>query len=332
MQCNSSEESPVIIFVSKMFAIERTSLPQNRPKVLTSEEIAARRELARQRLADKLAKPSEVTTDIKEVDGEPLPDNEDTNSFEKDNNDNNVNKPEDDDAFIAFARVYSGTLKKGKKLYILGPKYDPVIGMEKVIDKITKTLFPILVSILSPPNFLNLQYPNGEGIDPLATLKDLKSGQHLTVATIDHLYQLMGRELEELEDVPAGNILGNSYYFVYRSITSINVVFINFYNAGIGGLDDHILKTATISSTLACPPFTDLNLIAVPILRVAVEPARTSDMGALVNGLRLLNQADPCVQILVQETGEHVLITAGEVHLQRCVDDLRHRYFLCYFA
>lgn len=39
----------------------------------------------------------------------------------------------------------------------------------------------------------------------------------------------------------------------------------------------------------------------------------------------MLNQADPCVQVLVQETGEHVIITAGEVHLQRCVDDLKER-------
>lgn len=27
--------------------------------------------------------------------------------------------------FIAFARVYSGTLRRGQELYVLGPKYDP---------------------------------------------------------------------------------------------------------------------------------------------------------------------------------------------------------------
>lgn len=48
-------------------------------------------------------------------------------------------------------------------------------------------------------------------------------------------------------------------------------------------------------------------------------------MPQLVKGMKLLNQADPCVQILIQETGEHVLVTAGEVHLQRCLDDLRER-------
>lgn len=53
--------------------------------------------------------------------------------------------------------------------------------------------------------------------------------------------------------------------------------------------------------------------------------AATGDMSRLVEGLRLLNQADPCVRVLLQETGEHVIVTAGEVHLQRCIDDLRER-------
>lgn len=52
---------------------------------------------------------------------------------------------------------------------------------------------------------------------------------------------------------------------------------------------------------------------------------KLGEMPQLVKGMKLLNQADPCVEILIQETGEHVLITAGEVHLQRCLDDLRER-------
>ena len=39
-------------------------------------------------------------------------------------------------------------------------------------------------------------------------------------------------------------------------------------------------------------------------------------MPALVEGLKLLNQADACVQVFVQESGEHVIATAGEVHLE----------------
>jgi ribosome assembly protein 1 len=42
----------------------------------------------------------------------------------------------------------------------------------------------------------------------------------------------------------------------------------------------------------------------------------TADMPKLIEGLHLLNQADPCVEVLIQETGEHVILTAGEVHLE----------------
>ena len=36
----------------------------------------------------------------------------------------------------------------------------------------------------------------------------------------------------------------------------------------------------------------------------------------------MLNQADACVQVLVESSGAHVLIAAGEIHLQKCLDDL----------
>ncbi|KAK5916149.1 hypothetical protein CesoFtcFv8_001675 [Champsocephalus esox] len=96
--------------------------------------------------------------------------------------------------------------------------------------------------------------------------------------------------------------------------------------ARIGGLEEYVLKSATLSTSPACPPFIPLNMEAMPIVRVAIEPKHPSDMPKLVHGMRLLNQADPCAEVLIQETGEHVLVTAGEVHLQRCLDDLRERF------
>jgi translation elongation factor EF-G len=39
-------------------------------------------------------------------------------------------------------------------------------------------------------------------------------------------------------------------------------------------------------------------------------------MPKLVKGLQILNQADPCAEYIVQETGEHVILTAGELHLE----------------
>uniref|UniRef100_A0A8B9RAC6 Elongation factor-like 1 n=1 Tax=Astyanax mexicanus TaxID=7994 RepID=A0A8B9RAC6_ASTMX len=155
-----------------------------------------------------------------------------------------------------------------------------------------------LVLALIPFLFLFLfQLPEGCSADDT-----VPSVPHLACCTLEHLYMLMGRELEELEEVPAGNVLG------------------------IGGMEDFILKSATVSTSPACPPFTPLNFEATPIVRVAIEPKHPSEMPKLVHGMRLLNQADPCAEVLIQETGEHVLVTAGEVHLQRCLDDLRERF------
>lgn len=41
-----------------------------------------------------------------------------------------VAKVEENNIFIAFARVYSGTLKKGSKIYALTPKHDPASIIE----------------------------------------------------------------------------------------------------------------------------------------------------------------------------------------------------------
>ena len=106
-----------------------------------------------------------------------------------------------------------------------------------------------------------------------------EGGKYMASFTVRNLYLLMGRELESLSSVPAGNVLG------------------------IGGLQNCILKSATISSTLACPSFTALPYDVRPIVRVAVEPLHPGNMSALHRGMCLLNQADPIVEVLVQETG-----------------------------
>ncbi|KAG2417716.1 hypothetical protein HFD88_008935 [Aspergillus terreus] len=124
--------------------------------------------------------------------------------------------------------------------------------------------------------------------------------------TVTDLYLLMGRSLEPLKSVPAG------------------VVF------GIGGLAGHVLKTGTLCSQLEG----GINLAGVslhtpPIVRVALEPVNPADLGKMVTGLRLLEQSDPCAQYEVLPNGEHVILTAGELHLERCLKDLRERFARC---
>jgi ribosome assembly protein 1 len=57
-------------------------------------------------------------------------------------------------------------------------------------------------------------------------------------------------------------------------------------------------------------------LQAPPIVRVALEPIKSADMPRLIGGLKLLSQSDPCVETFQQQTGEHVILTAGELHLE----------------
>jgi ribosome assembly protein 1 len=123
---------------------------------------------------------------------------------------------------------------------------------------------------------------------------------------ITALYLMMGRGLEPLTSVPAG------------------VVF------GIGGLEGHVLKSGTLCSQLPG----SLNLAGVqmgtqPIVRVALEPENPYDLDKMIKGLKLLVQSDPCAEYEQLPSGEHVILTAGELHLERCLKDLRERFAKC---
>ncbi|KAK9937369.1 hypothetical protein M0R45_014164 [Rubus argutus] len=80
-----------------------------------------------------------------------------------------------------------------------------------------------------------------------------------------------------------------------------------------GELDECFLAFARIYSGVLRPG--EKNLCAFSFI-----------WGALMKGLRLLNRADPFVEVTVSARGEHVLSAAGEVHLERCIKDLKDRF------
>ncbi|KAI9814273.1 MAG: Cytoplasmic GTPase/eEF2-like protein (ribosomal biogenesis) [Phylliscum demangeonii] len=124
--------------------------------------------------------------------------------------------------------------------------------------------------------------------------------------TITGLYLIMGRSLEPLERVPAG------------------VVF------GVAGLAGHLSKSGTLCSQVTgAVNLAGLALEGPPIVRVALEPANPADLDKMVQGLQLLVQSDPAAEYEVLENGEHVIATAGELHLERCLKDLRERFARC---
>ncbi|XP_055915224.1 elongation factor-like GTPase 1 [Eupeodes corollae] len=259
-KCDASSEN-VVAFISKMTSYHTSQLPENKPKRMTEQEMSERRAIIRQKIEERkqLAEQAaleQITAGVQEMTKEPsqtevakpeepLPEPEEKKEF----------------VFVAFARVFSGTLRTGQKLFVLSPKHDP------------------------------------RNTNRIAT-----DSPFVTEVTIGELYLFMGGELQHLDSAPAGSIVG------------------------IGGLENDVIKTATLSSTTFCPSFSELTVMATPILRVAIETVNPLDMPKLIKGLKLLNQADACVQVSVEPSGEHVITTLGEVHVEKCVRDLEENY------
>ncbi|KAI3470260.1 hypothetical protein Pfo_026923 [Paulownia fortunei] len=171
---------------------------------------------------------------------------------------NSTDDGDSGECFLAFARIFSGILFTGQRVFVLSALYDP--------------------------------------------LKVESKQKHVQEAELQSLYLMMGQGLKPVASAKAGNIVA------------------------IRGLGQHILKSATLSSTMNSWPFSSMVFQVAPTLKVAIEPSDPADMGVLMKGLRLLNRADPFVEVTVSARGEHVLAAAGEVHLERCVKDLKERF------
>lgn len=250
--CDTSPEAPVVAYVSKMFAIPVEFLPENRRTQMTAEEMRERGRRQRElRAAQAAADKSGEGIPLDQVNALSL-----QTEAEEEQEEEAAAKELKGESLIGFARLYSGSIRVGQKLYVMGPKYDP-------------------------------KYPK----------------KHISEITVQSLYLIMGRDLESLEEVCAGNVFG------------------------IGGLEGHILKNGTLASTIDnVRNMAGVKMETSPIVRVALEPEDPTQMDKLVEGLHLLNQADPCVEVMLQETGEHVILTAGELHLERCLRDLKERF------
>merc|ERR1712055_57488 len=109
---------------------------------------------------------------------------------------------------------------------------------------------------------------------------------------------MMGRFTEAIEDVPAGNI------------------------CGLVGVDQFLVKTGTICTLKDAYNLKVMKFSVSPVVRVAVEPKSPSDLPKLVEGLKRLSKSDPMVQCIIEESGEHIVAGAGELHLDICLKDL----------
>jgi U5 small nuclear ribonucleoprotein component len=99
----------------------------------------------------------------------------------------------------------------------------------------------------------------------------------------------------------------------------------------LGGVDNSIVKTATISSLISSEEedlriFMPIKHMTQSVLKVAVEPVQPSELPKMLDGLRKINKTYPLVETRVEESGEHVVLGTGELYLDCILHDMRRMF------
>jgi len=107
----------------------------------------------------------------------------------------------------------------------------------------------------------------------------------------------MGRRQESVEDVPCGNTVA------------------------MVGLDQFINKNETLTGEkeVNAHPIRAMKFSVSPVVCVAVQCKVASDLPKLVEGLKRLAKSDPMILCMIEESGEHIIAGAGELHLEICL-------------
>jgi len=122
--------------------------------------------------------------------------------------------------------------------------------------------------------------------------------EDLNIKSIQRTILMMGRSVEPIPSVPCGNI------------------------CGLVGVDNYLVKTGTITTYEAAHNMRVMKFSVSPVVRVAVEPKDPQQLPKLVEGLKRLAKSDPMVLCFTEESGEHIIAGAGELHLEICLKDL----------
>jgi len=124
----------------------------------------------------------------------------------------------------------------------------------------------------------------------------------LYVKNVQRIVIMMGRKTEPVESVPVGN------------------------TCAIVGIDQFLVKSGTLTTDEDSYPIVTMKFSVSPVVRVAVEPKNPADLPKLVEGLKRLAKSDPLVQCTIEESGEHIVAGAGELHLEICIKDLQEEF------
>merc|ERR1719197_2306433 len=132
--------------------------------------------------------------------------------------------------------------------------------------------------------------------------------EDLNVKNIQRTILMMGRNVEQIPDVPCGNTVA------------------------LVGVDQYLLKSGTLTTIDSAHNIADMKYSVSPVVKVAVRVKDGKDLPKLVDGLKKLSKSDPLVVCTTEESGEHVIAGCGELHVEICLKDLREEYAQCDFV
>lgn len=241
--CDQGADKQVVGYVSKMFAVLRSDLPEFKPKEITAEEMRQRGREERERRAALAASASASGTGAEgakqassssssngiPIDGiEGLQVGMDNTHISNTTSqapseipmaeDNAPILPVDEssEVLLGFSRIFSGVLRRNTRLLATLPKYD---------------------SDLPPTHPRNIR--------------------HVVKVTVGDLYVMMGRELVGVEEVPAGHV------------------------CAIGGLDGAVPRNATLwaPSALGLEETTEMHEGLINLAGISMQVSPGSSLG-----------------------------------------------------
>lgn len=156
--CNPDATAYATAYVSKMFAVARKDLPENKRRALTAQEMRERgKELRQTKGGTKDDDKSERDSVNAIIEDEAQSDAPLSVSVKA--------AADADIAILGFARLYSGILRRGSTIFCVLPKFNKQLGLD---------------------------HPRNSG--------------QVIKAEVEALYEMMGRDLEPVDEVRAGNV------------------------------------------------------------------------------------------------------------------------------
>ncbi|XP_055388615.1 elongation factor-like GTPase 1 [Condylostylus longicornis] len=228
--------------------------------------------------------------------------------------------------FVTISRVLSGTVSVGTTLYVCGTEFVQQRCLSSSSEESTTQTSTVIVS--------RMFYLLGQD---LVETKMVRAGAVVALCLQRPSVDDGSTDSHQIDDVLAWVMSLRDPHAKRQAL-----------NRGVELRTDRTLSSIdrciTLSDSPFCPPlktpYSEVSSgwtipayqkpfscqISSAIVRVCLEPKDLQDTTAMLRGLATLYKADPGVEVDVLDSGEVTLGCSGEVHLDKCINDLQNLY------